>query len=342
MATIRDIAAATGVSIASVSRILSGDPSYKVKDTTRQNVLDAAQALDYTPSPAYRKKRQEKGNIGCIHHLTAEGHVDSYYSSIQRGICVYLERHGYSLNISQSQFDIADKHNFESLFRAPVSGLIIMDTLSDEMMSFVHSKVKYVVGIDTQNNDIDNVRYNRFEAGCRAMRHLIENGHRKIAYIGSKLPKTNDINFGRFEAYNRMMNLYDLPVLPEWTIDCNWERQICFDKTIELLKAPERPTAIFVGSDHMAIACMGALHQMKVDIPNDISVIGVSDIETSRYLNPPLTTVAVPQHEIGEIAAEALLARINGNTTSVPKQIFVPTKLIVRESVKNINDRTSP
>ena len=336
MATIRDIAAATGVSIASVSRILNNDPVYKVKDETRRRVQEAAKELNYNPSPAYKRHRQAKGNIGCIHHLTAEGQVDSYYSSILRGARVYLERHGFSLNFTQSQFDIADKKNFESLFRSPIGGLIIMDTLSDEMMEFVHSKVKYVVGIDTQNNDIDNVRYNRYEAGCRAMRHLIENGHRKIAYIGSKLPASNDINFGRYEAYNRMMNLHNLPILPEWTIDCNWERQVCFDKTLELLQAPVRPTAIFVGSDHMAMACMGALHQMKIDVPREISVIGISDIETSKYLTPPLTTIAVPQYEIGEIAAEALLARINGTTTSVPKQIFVPTKLIVRESVSNI------
>ena len=336
MATIRDIAAATGVSIASVSRILNADPTYKVKEETRRRVQEAAKDLNYNPSPAYRRNKQSKGNIGCIHHLTAEKQIDSYYSSILRGVRMHLERHGYSLNFTGSQFDIADKQNFESLFRSPCNGLIIMDTLSKEMMDFVHSKVKHVVGIDTQNNDIDNVRYNRFEAGCMAMRHLIENGHTKIAYIGSKLPSANDINFGRFEAYNRMMSIHNLPIMPEWTVDCNWERQICFDKTLELMQAPVRPTAIFVGSDHMAMACMGALHQMKIDVPREISVIGISDIEASKYMTPPLTTVAIPQFEIGEIAAEALLARIDGSTTSVPKQIFVPTKLIVRESVCDI------
>lgn len=80
---------------------------------------------------------------------------------------------------------------------------------------------------------------------------------------------------------------------------------------------------------------MSALHQMHLSIPDDVSVIGISDIEASKYLNPPLTTVAIPQLEIGEIAAEDLLSRINGNAT-VPKQIFVPTRLVVRESVKNL------
>lgn len=335
MATIREVAAATGVSIASVSRILNHDPTYKATEATREKVIETARAMNYRPSPAYqRRKKTLDRSIGCIHRLTAERQIDSYYASILRGVQRYLEQHDYSLDFIQSQFDIADRQNLESIFRAPCKGLILMDTPSEETMAFIRSKVKHVVGIDTQNNDIDNVRYNRFEAGCRAMRYLIDNGHEKIAYIGSKLPRPDDLNFGRFEAYMRTMNAHGLPVRPEWIIDCEWERQICFDKTLELLKG-DRPTAIFVGSDHMAIACIAALHQMKIDIPKDISVIGISDIEASKYLNPPLTTVAIPQQEIGEIAAEDLLSRINGNTT-VPKQIFVPTRLVVRESVRRI------
>ncbi len=336
MATIRDVAAATGVSIASVSRILNNDPTYKATEATRKKVVEAAKALDYRSSAGARKRKKKLDHsIGCIHRLTAERQVDSYYDSILRGIQKYLEQHDYSLNFIQSQFDIADRQNLEALFRTPCKGLILMDSPSDETMEYICSRVKHVVGIDTQNNDIDNVRYNRFEAGCRAMRYLIDNGHKKIAYIGSKLPRPDTLNFGRFEAYMRMMNIHGFPTCPEWIIDCEWERQICFDKTLELLKAPVRPTAIFVGSDHMAIACVAALHQMRISIPKDISVIGISDIEASKYLNPPLTTVAIPQLEIGEIAAEDLLSRINGNDT-VPKQIFVPTRLVVRESVRNL------
>ena len=337
MATIREVAAAAGVSIASVSRILNRDPTYVATEATKTKVLETAKMLGYELPSSRRKHRRTQGNrIGCIHRLTAERQVDSYYASILRGVQKYLEQHDYSLDFIQSQFDIADRQNLEAIFNTPCKGLIIMDTPSDETIEYIHSKVKHVVGIDTQIENIDNVRYNRFEAGCHAMQYLIDNGHSKIASIGYKLPRPNALNFGRFEAYMRMMSLHGFPVYPEWTIDCEWERQICFDKTIQLLNAPVRPTAIFVGSDHMAIACIAALHQMQLSIPKDISVIGISDIEASRYLNPPLTTIAIPQQEIGEIAAEDLLSRINGNTT-VPKQIFVPTRLVVRESVRKLN-----
>jgi len=94
----------------------------------------------------------------------------------------------------------------------------------------------------------------------------------------------------------------------------------------------KRPTALFVCSDHMAIAAMSALHSLGISVPKEISVIGISDIEDSRYLTPPLTTVSVPQTEIGEVAAEILLQRIRGDRT-LPKRIIVPTELVERSSV---------
>ncbi len=338
MSTIRDIASAAGVSIASVSRILNEDPTYKATDATRKKVVDTAKKMNYSSSAAHRKQKQSvEPRIGCIYRLTAERKADSYYASILHGVQGYFEKHGYSLSFIQTQFDIADEQSLESLFKIPCDGLIIMDIPSEKALDYIRSKVKHIVGIDTQNAQIDNVRYNRFEAGVTAMQYLIDNGHKKIAYIGSKLPLSDNLNFGRYEAYTRMMQIHALPMRPEWSIDCEWKQQTCYNKTIELMSAPDTPTAIFVGSDHMAIACISALHQMHVSIPEDISVIGISDIEGAKYLNPPLTTVAIPQLQIGEIAAEDLLSRMNGNTT-VAKQIFVSTSLVVRESVRNLNE----
>lgn len=135
MATIRDVAAATGVSIASVSRILNQDPTYKAKDSTRQRVFEAAKQLNYTASSSAKGRKQpHEQRIGCIHRLTAEKQVDSYYAAILHGIQSYLERQGYTLDFIQSQFDIADKQNLENLFKTPCKGLIIMDTPSADTM----------------------------------------------------------------------------------------------------------------------------------------------------------------------------------------------------------------
>jgi DNA-binding LacI/PurR family transcriptional regulator len=103
----------------------------------------------------------------------------------------------------------------------------------------------------------------------------------------------------------------------------------------QLLSSDNKPTAFFVASDHMAIAAMSAINDFGLKIPDDISIVGITDIEASKYLNPPLTTVKIPQEEIGVIAATALLSRIKGDSSAV-KQIYVPTELVERKSVKSI------
>lgn len=332
MSTIRDVAAKAGASIASVSRILNNDPTYKTTAETRERILTAARELNYA-LPQSAKKRPDI-NIGCINRLTVERTKDSYYASILDGIQSYLARQNIRLGFIESQFDVANKETLDTLLRPNTKGLILMDNLGEDIVDYILSKVKCVVGIDTGLRQIDNVRYNRFEAGCQAMQHLIDNGHRKIAYIGSHI-SDDTVSIGRHEAYLRMMKKYDCPVRPEWEIDCEWHRRICYDKTLRLMQLPDRPTAIFVASDHMAMSSMAAVHELKLSIPGDVSIIGISDIDASKYLNPPLTTVAIPQNDIGEIAVDTLLQRMNGNNT-LPKEIFVPTRLVVRSSVRNL------
>ncbi len=336
MATIRDVAEKAGVSIASVSRILNNDETYKATHSTREKVFRAINELGYEPNPNYKKKKnRNQVTVGCISRLTVEHTQDSYYAAILEGAQNFLKTQNFDFDFVQSQFDIMNAENLASLASPPPKGLILMDDqLDSDTMGYLLSKVKHIVGIDTGQPMIDNVCYDRYEAGCRAMRYLVESGHRKIAYIGAHI-SSNATNIGRHEAYLRIMKRYNLEIDPAWILDSEWHRGICFDKTVELMKCANRPTALFVSSDHMAIAAMSALHSLKISIPDEISIIGISDIEDSKYLNPPLTTISIPQKEIGEISASTLLQRISGDS-SLPKRIIVPTRLVERESVKKI------
>ena len=169
-----------------------------------------------------------------------------------------------------------------------------------------------------------------------AVEHLVECGHSKIAYIGANIKPDDLSNIGRFEAYMRVMRLNNFDIDPKWIINCKWHRDTCFNETIKLLQSDNKPTAIFVASDHMAIASMAAIHSLGLRIPEDISVIAISDIIESAYLTPPLTTVSIPQKEMGKLASEILLQRINGDTT-ITKEVIVPCKLTIRNSVKKLN-----
>lgn len=334
MSTIRDVARLAGVSIASVSRILNRDPDYKATPETREKVLKAITELDYKPNPNYKKRcASAQVSIGCISRLTVEHTKDSYYNAILKGAQDYLKRQNYDFDFVVSQFDIMNEDSLSTLLAHPPKGLIIMDQPDDKTMQRLSSKIKCIVGIDSLQPSIDNICYDRFETGCKAMKYLIEKGHKKIAYIGAHISE-NAMSIGRYEAYLRMMRHANLTVNPSWIIDSNWHREICFEKTLELMKIEDRPTALFVGSDHMAIAAISALHTLNIAIPEEISVIGISDIADAKYLNPPLTTMAIPQTEIGEIAASTLLQRIDGDL-SLPKRIIVPTTLVERSSVSS-------
>lgn len=335
MATIREVAEYAGVSIASVSRILNRDPAYRATPETRARVERAIEELGYRPNPNYSKRRAHaKVSIGCIARMTVERTEDSYYTAILAGAKQFLKLQNYEFDFVLSQFDIKNEASLASLLAHPPRGLIVMDQPDDETMKFLSSKIKYMVGIDSGQPSIDNISYDRFEAGCRAMRYLIEKGHRKIAYIGAKIGNDN-LNIGRYEAYLRMMRRSGFDIDPEWIVDSEWHRGVCFDKTLRLMRCADRPTAILVGSDHMAIAAMSALHTIGVSIPEEISIIGISDIEDAKYLTPPLTTIAIPQAEIGQIAASVLLQRMQGDA-SLPKRIIVPTELVERSSVAQL------
>ena len=335
MASIRDVAKLAGVSITSVSRVLNNDQNFTITEETRKKIYDAIEELNYKIPEAYSKNNVKKNSIGCIQRLTVEGNKDNYFSTIVSGIKQHLSKHGKSLQFLLTQFDF-ENNNYQNIFQTYPKGLIIMGDISDEAYEFLKSKIKYIVGIDTSYEDIDNICYNRFYAGVEAVEHLIKCGHEKIAYIGSNINPDDLRNVGRFEAYLRVMKAHDLPVDQNWIIDSKWHRDTCFNETIKLLQSDNRPTAIFVASDHMAIASISAIHSLGLNVPDDISVVAISDIVESAYLTPPLTTVSVPQKEMGKLATEILLQRINGDTT-IKKQIFVPCKLTIRNSVKKIN-----
>ena len=335
MASIRDVAKKAGVSITTVSRIINNDKSLSVTQETRKKIYDTIAELNYRIPEAYKTNKSSKNSIGCIQRLTIEGNKDNYFSTIASGIKEHLSIFGKSLQFSLTQLDF-ESDNYTDLFQTYPLGLIIMGDISDSAYEFLKSKIKYIVGLDTSYKDIDNIRYNRFDAGIQAVSHLVECGHKKIAYIGSNINANSLDNIGRFEAYSRVMKHNNLEIDPNWIINCHWHRDTCFNETIKLLKSENRPTAIFVASDQMAIASMAAIHSLGLNIPEDISVVAISDIEEAAYLTPPLTTVSIPQKDMGKIATETLLQRINGDST-ITKQIYVPCKLIIRNSVKKIN-----
>jgi len=339
LSTIRDVANLAKVSIATVSRVLNNDTQYKMTDETRARVWKAVTDLNYTvKSPANSSSGDNKahsGNalvkIGCVLSVTKNKYNDPYFMSILSGVEEQLQSNGYELTFIKTGAELEDKKALYSAFSNPVSGLILMESLNSEIYQFIRNQVPNIVGIDTWWEDIDNVGYDHYRVASVAVQHLIDKGHKKIGFIGGSGMSGNIKSSQRYRGYYASLHAAGLTVNPDWVIDCAWDENLCMEKVSQLYQKEDSPTAFFVASDLMAMAALSSLYKMGIAVPDKVAVIGLSNIEISKYSNPPLTTIEIPTKEIGMVAVDLLLARINGYQL-LPRKVILPTSLVLRNS----------
>lgn len=339
MSTIRDVAKLANVSTATVSRVLNNDSKYKMTEETRKRVIDAVNTLNYkVPSRAPRNRnapgsshtRQHK--IGCILSVTRKKYNDPYFMSILSGVEERLNAKGYGISFIKTGPELEDRRCLVSTFQEQISGLILMESLNSDIYNYIRSHVPHIVGIDTRRTDIDNVGYDHFQIAIMATQFLIDKGHTQIGFIGGSGETGRMQDSQRYQGYFMAMHRAGLEIHDSWTVDCAWDEDICASKIDALCKADDRPTAFFASSDLMAMAAINSFYNNGIFVPRDIGIIGMSNIEISKYSNPPLTTVHIPTEEIGIVAADLLLSRINGYDL-LPQKVTLPTSLVVRGSV---------
>ena len=339
MSTIRDVAKLANVSAATVSRVLNQDSTYKITEETKQRVYRAVEELDYKfQSRSSRQKENDTAQdpalvkIGCIMSVTKRKYSDPYFMAILSGAEEQLSSRGYSVSFIRAGSELTDKNLLQTTFAEDVTGLLLMETLNSDIYQYIHERVPHIVGIDTGRSDIDNVGYDHHQVALDGTHHLIGLGHRKIGFIGGSGESGRLILSRRFQGYGLAMHTEELTVNPDWVIDCEWDEEVCSAKVSELCRKGNLPTAFFVASDLMAIAAINALTKNGVSVPEDVAVIGMSDIDIARFTTPPLTTFRVPKEEIGALAARLLIERINGSTL-LPQKVTLPSELILRGSV---------
>ena len=338
MSTIRDVAKLANVSTATVSRVLNNDTKYKITEETRNRVLNAIAALDYSLPAHPPKHKQEEPlpqtqfKVGVVLSVTKKKYNDPYFMTILSGIEKCLQEKGSVISFIKTGAELNDRSSLSSLFQEQVHGMILMETLNKDLFDYVRSHVPYIVGVDTMSQDIDNVGYDHYQAALMATQHLIAQGHTKIGFIGGIDDPHNFLTSRRYQGYYIAMSAAGLKVEEKWCLNCDWDEDICAEQVDAICKSGDLPTAFFVSSDLMAIVAINILSKHKLSIPQDVAVIGISDIDISKYTNPPLTTVHIPTETIGEVAANVLLARMNGYDLP-PQKILQPISLKIRDSV---------
>ena len=330
MATIRDVAKDAEVSITTVSRILTNDPTLHISDETRTKVINSIQKLKYN----YKPKKQQI-SIGVIMSLTYN-YNDPYFFEILNGIQEYCSNHDaiISLIISYQQFK-ETKHTLEDKIRE-LDGLIVTD-IPDGDLDYLTSLNNCLVFIDNYTAGYCNVGYNEYYANELIMNHLLECGYKTIAYIGGPSGHEDFLANKRLVVYRESLRRANIEFQEDLIYNCMWNSDICKQQVEELIKKNPNIDAIFAGSDLLAIAVLKKLNELDIKCPDDIGVIGFNDNDIASTITPTLTTVNLPSKDMGKYGAKRLISQINKKKNS-DLEINLPVKLIIRNSTKKVSN----
>ncbi|MGC9346776.1 MAG: LacI family DNA-binding transcriptional regulator [Anaerolineae bacterium] len=326
-----DVARIAGVSRATVSYVLNDrtDGRIRITSETRQKVLKAAEELGYAPSALARNLRS--GTSRMIGFLMPWVH-NPHYWDILEGAEDEIANRGYHLVLETAHLDPErERRSLQSLFQGRLDGLILIPTFierfSDELQLLAerHSPVVLL----KPNEDTDWV-FPDIRAGYEVlMDHLLELGHRRIAFINGVLRRR--IYQLREEVYREKMAEAGLSVDPALLCYCGPHAQDAYLQARAILDLDDPPSAISTVNDLLAMGALRAIHERGLTVPGDVALAGFDDNVLAKQLYPPLTTVRMPAHELGRRAVEFLFARLEHPKGNLMQELM-PMDLVVRQS----------
>lgn len=328
--TIYDVAERANVGIGTVSRVLNDSPN--VRPETRERVLAVIEELDYRPSPIARQLSLRKTlTIGVIvPFFTRPAFVERL-----RGVEAAVAESEYDLIIYNVETpEKRDAYFRDVPHRQRIDGLIIisLSPTDEDVRHFAPAGMPTVL-IDAHHPELNRVVVEDVAGGRLATQHLIDQDHRKIAYVSDFL--NNPFNFtssrDRYAGYREALKRAGVPFRPEYHQQGEHGHYQAKVMTERLLDLDDPPTAIFAASDTQAMGVLEALRERGLRVPEDLALVGYDDIEVAEYLG--LTTIRQPLYESGLRGFELLLDTIEKPDRS-PAAVELPVKLIQRRTTK--------
>ncbi len=327
MATIRDVARASNVSIATVSRVFNDSPL--VSEDTRLRVVEAAAHLGYWPNGIARSLITSRTHT--LGALLPDLHGE-FFSEVIHGIDVAAREKGFHLLVSRSSSSADELIAALRSMRGRVDGLIVMAPDVDASGALRQSAgqvTTVLVNPEVALPGLHAISIGNLEGAKSIVRHLLGLGHRRIATITGPAPNIDARQ--RLEGWRAALHEAGLEPATDLEFRGDFSEPSGYDAAAELLRCEPRPSAVFVANDYMAIGALGAMQDAGVRVPDDIAIVGFDDIQMSRYLTPPLTTVNVPMLELGKRAVRLLLDG-QGPAPAEGGHEVLATTLVVRSS----------
>lgn len=330
--TIRDIALALNISKSTVSRALQAHS--EINESTRKAVLDMARRLNYHPNYLAKSLVNKKSNtIGII----VPEFVNHFFPTLIIGAHEVATKAGYNVIICQSQESLKTEiANVNVLLSSRVDGVIISMTRQtkniEHFKSFEHLSIPIVFfNRVCEAMDTSRVTVNDYEGAFKGVEHLIKNGFKKIAHIGG--PLNLSLSRNRLNGYLDALKKYKIAADKKYIIPYDFSNKNAREIAEKLLRMKQRPDAIFCLNDVCTTQTLVVAKEMGINVPQELGIVGFSNNPLSAYIEPGLTSIEQPVHEMGRTAMRLLIDHIEkgfGNYTSMHK--ILPTKLVIRQS----------
>lgn len=333
MATIKDVAKESGLSVGTVSRYLNGARLKKQNELILEKTIKKLDfKLNYT---AKALKTNKTFTIGVV----VPSLIDPFCNRVIEGIDETLESMHYSLIACGARNKLSvEKEKVDFLLDKRVDGIILMPISNEtkHLQNIIDSETPLIL-IDRfiEGISCDFVTTDSYMGSIQAVEHMIEKGHTKIGIISG--PRDIYTAKLRLKGYIDALNENDIIINEKFITYGKYERGGGDEAIKYLLSLKDRPTAIYATNYETTISALKVLLENKVIIGKDISFCGFDTSDILRVITPAITTIAQPMYELGSNSMKILNKRIEGNRNSFPKFVKLPTQLIIRESVADIS-----
>jgi len=328
---LKRLAKELNLAISTVSRALSD--SHEVSQETRERVRALAKKLGFQPNPHASSLRQNKSKTIAVVIPEIENH---FFSQVLNGVESVAQEKGYHVLIYLTHEDYNKEKSVMQLLRnGRVDGLMI--SVSNTTTDYAHLETCREAGIPMvsfdridENIDVPKIITDDAAIAFRATEHLIKNGCRRIAFLS--MSDNLSISGGRKSGYTKALEKHGLAKYRQ-VVECGPDDRQNEQQIRKLLQQPQRPDGIFAAIEKFAISTYEICNEMHIAIPQQLKVIGFSNLPAVALLNPPLTAIVQPAYEIGKESAIVLFKIIEKKTLlHSEKRMVLPSKLIERQS----------
>jgi LacI family transcriptional regulator len=326
--SVKDVAARSGVSFQTTSKVLNGKGS--VSEVTRTRILRAASDLGYVPNLQARSLvMQSTREIGLVASDFSDHNLSRFIVGAERE----ARRQGFGIVITSIDQDgSGGERALRTLMERRVDGILLAAPQMEDDHTAAHALERAVPAVSLHHvagGGVATVGSDHELTGLLATSHLVAKGHRRIATVVGA--RGRRVTQSRLRGYRRAIEEAGLPFDTDLVEEGNWEIAGALAATMRLFERRAEITAIFAQNDTMAIGVLSALRNMGKRVPDDCAVVGCDDIEMAAHMVPPLTTIHVPFYETGEEAMRLLLSMIAAGSV-IARKLLLPVHLVVRES----------